>query len=81
MMHTFWNKCKCTLQELGRSVFVLIPLTAGIAVVFVLGMIGKRRRQMKREDDTADSAAATGFRLLPDHEQRLSRDDGAYAFF
>lgn len=52
MMHTFWNKCKCTLQELGRSVFVLIPLTAGIAVVFVLGMIGKRRRQMKREDDT-----------------------------
>ena len=27
-------------------------------MVFVLGMIGKRRRQMKREDDRSDALAA-----------------------
>lgn len=47
MIHTFCSKCKYSLQELGRSVIVLIPLATGIGVVLILGMIGKRRRQKK----------------------------------
>ena len=45
MTHSFWNKFKLFLQEMGRSLFVLVPLLVGIVVVFILGI---RKSRIKK---------------------------------